>query len=406
MSKPTQKQPAYRKQSGRNQAVVTLTDTDTGRRRPYYLGPYDSRESWERYHALLAWWEANGRRLPDDPRQAKHRPSEGPSVSRIILEYWRHAESYYVKPDGTPTTTLGEVKVAVGTLRATYGTSAASDFGPKKLREVRGAMLQKGWSRSTINARIDHIRRMFKWAASYELVPPHVPQALSMVAGLRKGEYGVPEGRDVKPVPEAHIDKIKPYVADQVWALIRLQLHTAARPGELVLMRPMDIDRSGTVWTYTPESHKGEHHGHGRTVYIGPKAQQIITPYLDRAPHAYLFSPAEADEARRQARREARKTPESCGNRPGTNRRGAPRKQPGDRYTADSYRRAIAYACKRAVVPHWHPHQLRHNAGTFIRKEYGIEAARLILGHQTAGISLIYAEADEQKAKDIIAKVG
>ena len=36
------KTPAYRKRSGYDQAIVTLTDADTKRRRDYWLGEYGS----------------------------------------------------------------------------------------------------------------------------------------------------------------------------------------------------------------------------------------------------------------------------------------------------------------------------------------------------------------------------
>ena len=36
------------------------------------------------------------------------------------------------------------------------------------------------------------------------------------------------------------------------------------------------------------------------------------------------------------------------------------------------------------VVERWHPHRLRHSAATRIRREHGLEAARVILGHSSA----------------------
>jgi len=54
----------------------------------------------------------------------------------------------------------------------------------------------------------------------------------------------------------------------------------------------------------------------------------------------------------------------------------------------------------------WHPHQLRHNAATELRKEFGIEAARIILGHRSAAITEVYAEKDEQQAVEAMAQVG
>ena len=117
---------------------------------------------------------------------------------------------------------------------------------------------------------------------------------------------------------------------------------------------------------------------------------------------------------------------------PGSNRRDDPEWSAGDRYTTDSYRRAIARACDQAFPPpaplakregetdeewqtrltawqkahRWHPHQLRHNAATELRKEFGIEAARIILGHRSAAITEVYAEKDEQQAVEAMMKVG
>ena len=59
---------------------------------------------------------------------------------------------------------------------------------------------------------------------------------------------------------------------------------------------------------------------------------------------------------------------------------------------------AIARACKRAGVPRWHPHQLRHNAATWLRKEFGLDVARVILGHSSPVVTEVYAEMDREKA--------
>jgi integrase len=64
-----------------------------------------------------------------------------------------------------------------------------------------------------------------------------------------------------------------------------------------------------------------------------------------------------------------------------------------------SYRRAIKRACRLAKVSSWPPSRLRHTAATRIRKRYGIELARIILGHSTAFTTEIYAETDRTKAK-------
>ena len=109
-----------------------------------------------------------------------------------------------------------------------------------------------------------------------------------------------------------------------------------------------------------------------------------------------------------------------------------PRRKPGQQYDVASYRRAITRGCDLASPwpqlngrcikdltegeqvqrkawhreHRWHPHQLRHNAGTFLRQEFGIEAARLILGHRSVSITELYAELDHRKAIEIMAEVG
>jgi len=50
--------------------------------------------------------------------------------------------------------------------------------------------------------------------------------------------------------------------------------------------------------------------------------------------------------------------------------------------------------------------QLRHNATTFLRKEFGLETARIILGHRSAAIRKVYAEQYRQKALEAIVRAG
>jgi hypothetical protein len=49
---------------------------------------------------------------------------------------------------------------------------------------------------------------------------------------------------------------------------------------------------------------------------------------------------------------------------------------------------------------------LRHSRATELRREFGIEAARVALMHSDAGITLVYAEADQKLAADVARKTG
>lgn len=55
---------------------------------------------------------------------------------------------------------------------------------------------------------------------------------------------------------------------------------------------------------------------------------------------------------------------------------------------------------------HWHPNQLRHTYATKIRKEFGLEAAQVLLGHSRADVTQIYAERNQALAVGIAAKIG
>jgi integrase len=203
--------------------------------------------------------------------------------------------------------------------------------------------------------------------------------------------------------------------------MVRLQRLTGMRPGEVCIVRPCDVDRSGDVWSYRPESHKTEHHDRERVIYLGPRAQSILTPYLLRPADAYCFSPAASEDARHCERREQRKTkvqPSQAKRR----RKRHPKIAPGDRYTTGSYGRAIDRACEKAwPAPEgldaaairqwnkehrWRPNRLRHAAATEIRRRYGLEAAQVTLGHANANVSQIYAERDLTKAAAIMREVG
>jgi integrase len=77
-----------------------------------------------------------------------------------------------------------------------------------------------------------------------------------------------------------------------------------------------------------------------------------------------------------------------------------------DRYDVASYRRAITYMIKKSGVPHWHPNQLRHSCGTRTRREHGLDAAQIILGHKQCDVTQVYAEVDRAKAIKIVSKCG
>jgi len=55
----------------------------------------------------------------------------------------------------------------------------------------------------------------------------------------------------------------------------------------------------------------------------------------------------------------------------------------------------------------WFPYQLRHTAATLYRREHGLEASALVLGHASARVTdAVYAERDQTKVAEIMRLVG
>lgn len=375
---PRQKKvPAYLHHKASGQAKVRIDGRDK------YLGKYGSPESKAAYEQVCRDWV-----LKND------RTNAGLKIGELCLRYMTFAESYYLK-DGKPTSEVGHMRIALRVLVATFGRTVAAEFGPQSLAKVRAAMVEKGWLRTTVNKQVNRVRRMFKWAVFEELLPVPTWQSLTALSGLTRGRTVAGEGQRVVPVDDSAVDAIKPYVSDLVWAMVMVQRLTGMRAGELVLMRTDCIDRSRDVWIYQPEAHKTQHHGQDRYVAIGPKAQQILTPYLrDDDPTAYLFSPRQAHVDR---------LAKSATRRKGHDRLLA---RLNDRYSPTTYQRAIGHGCRRAGIDRWHSHQLRHSAATEIRREFSLEHASHVLGHAKTDMTEIYAERNLKDVIDVMRRIG
>jgi len=371
LSDSTLRVPSYRRHKPSGQAVVTLSGRD------FYLGKWNTKASRSEYDRLVQEWLAAGRSLPSNG-------DDGLTVAEVALRFWGFAKRYYRK-DGRPTSELDEFRLSIRPLRQLYGATPALDFGPLALKAVRQTMIESGLSRGVVNHRTARIKRMFKWAVSEELVPPSVHHGLSAVDGLRKGRVAVREAKPVQPVGDEVVDATLPHLPEVVADMVRFQRVTGGRPAEVCLVRPCDIDTTGDVWIYRPESHKNEHHGRERIICIGPKAQDVLRPYLLRPDTCYCFSPQDSERKRLAVRQEKRQTPLSCGNRPGTNRKRRPKRRAGERYDTNGYRRAVHRAVDLAnrkrkaegdeTLPKWSPNRLRHSAATEIRRHFGLEAA-------------------------------
>ncbi len=409
--------PSYRLHKPSGRAVVTLDGED------FYLGKYGSPESRSKYARLIADWTAGALRKKSDDQV---------TIVNLLAAYRRHAQVYYNRSGNRPTGELANIDQAIRPLKQVYGEIAVEEFGPRRLEAIRRLMLEGGGyrnkngqpakplSRSSINARIGILKRIFKWGVSQELVPAEVYLAISTLAGLQSGRSEARETDPVAPADDRDVEAALPFMPAIVADLVRLQRLTGCRPGEIRILRPADVDRSSQPWVYRPQWHKTEHRGHKRLIFLGPQAQKILLPYLLRDAESYCFSPADAERKRKEALREARKTKVQPSQLDRS--KPDPKRTAGKCYTKDSYNRAIARACDLAdaaahqetpeipaderIVKQWTPNQLRHAAATRIRKEYGLEAAQVILGHSRADVTQLYAERDLERAANVMKEIG
>lgn len=416
--KPTPKY-CHHKATGR--AYVTLSG------REIYLGAHGSPESYAAYDRALAEWLAAGRRCNAATSTAAAISSSGLTVTMLLAAFWEHARREYnpppFAPGQRPKGELGNYWDVIKPLRRLYGATPAAAFGPLALQALREECVKLGWSRTYLNRNVSRVKAIFRWGVAQQILPASLHHALDAVDGIRKGRANVRESEPVKPVTPATIAATLSHLSPTLRAMIELQMISGMRPGEVCAMRGREIDRSGRTWVYRPTAHKTAHHGHVREVFLGRLCQELLAPFLKSDPDAYLFSPAEAEAARRAGQRAARATqltPSQLARQLRARRR-LRRRAPRDRYTSESYRRAVARAADRAdrwahgarvagdderLVPHWHPHQIRHTAATRWRRDHGADATLTLLGDRTSRMLDIYAEQDRAKAEQIMAAVG
>ena len=346
-----------------------------------YFGKYDDPESRDAYDRAIAHW-----------REVNATLDRETTIGQLAVMFVRqHATDYYSKSEMT------NYQYALKVLVRMFRTTKVCDFGPKKLIAVRDELAKKH-VRIQVNNHLARLKRMFEWGVQQELVSGNTFYALKCVKNLKRGRSKAREGKPVLPVPQADIDAVLPHLTSPVAAMVKLQLLTGMRPGEVLKMRAGDIDTSGEVWIYRPELHKNAWRGKQRTVMIGPRGQDVLLPFLiGRQPNEYLFNPHDGRQQFVEANWREDAKSYVRGSNDGENKP----------YTLHGYISSIQRVCKRLKIEKWSPGRLRHNAATNVNRDAGdIDAARCLLGHSEKTTTEIYAERDLTKAAEIARRFG
>lgn len=351
------------------------------------------------------------------------------SIESLCGLYLAWAEGRYRRQDGTPSSQAEIARCAVARVLTVLPRMPAEDMTSARLEAVQQHMVGEGLSRTTVNRYTHSIKHLFKWAARKGYLSPHVYAGLIVVGGLRAGQMSVREPEPVTTVALEHVEAAIAHAPPIVADMIRLHSLTGMRPGELVGLTPAQVDRDGLlvdgvrVWLYRPTVHKTSYRGHHRAVVLGPRAQEVLAPYLLRAPESPCFQPCEVARQRAEMRQDGR-----CRRWDEADSPDARIRPPGNRYTTGTYRRAVEWAIRAArralaasnaktmppklaaaeaakALPMWSPNQLRHNVATEAART-SLDVASTVLGHASVNTTLIYAERDARTAARWAAKHG
>jgi integrase len=401
--RPKNEIPSYLRHKASGQARVIING------RTYYLGTYGSEDSKAEYRRLLAEWQGSRNTIAPAPSHGSTTQNGSLFVAELILAYVRHAESYYIK-GGKKTSEVSIVHMAMRPVKELYGHVYVGNFGPVALEACRQKLIERGLKRRTINKLVNVIRLMFRWGAARQWVPADMVKALECLDGLHKGRSGAKESGKIRPARDEFVEKSIPHMPRAVAAMVQLQSLTGMRPGEVVIMRGCDLNTTGRLWEYVPQTHKTDYRedDHGRIIFIGPRAQAILRPWLKPDLNAYLFSPRDTVAeffAERHENRQTSVLPSQLSYH-AKEKKSRGRRQDRDHYDVTSYRRAIQRACEKAGVPVFQPNQLRHTTATRLRREFGLETSGAVLGHGELQTTQIYAEKDAELARRAMEKIG
>ena len=149
-------------------------------------------------------------------------------------------------------------------------------------------LLATGNSRKYIKDQINDVLCFFKFAVGRELIDESVLRNLSLLRPLRRGEAPNREKRATPPLEDVlkTADACDP--VDRT--MIRIQLLTGCRPGELFLARANNFQCLNGVHVFQPDSHKTLHHGKQRKIVFSKTAMSLVRPLMTGSDHLLFLN--------------------------------------------------------------------------------------------------------------------
>ncbi|MDE2104065.1 MAG: tyrosine-type recombinase/integrase [Patescibacteria group bacterium] len=328
-----------------------------GRRVDVLLGPAGSEEARLAYARIIQEITVgDGQLLP--VKQIR--------VAEVMDSFLRMESGRYSQGEKS------KIKRAIGTAVDLYGPVPAEEFRAMSLRACMSKWAEEGINRAYINQLALVVRRIWRWAASMDLVPATLVAQLGTVPGLRKGQGAVEDYEPVGPCDLRDVERTLPFFDRKFADLIRLLTVTGARPGEMAALTPEDVDRDWRtiegqkVWLFRLDEHKTAWQGGLRWIPLVPAAQEILLPHLQCPPSNWCFP-----------------------------------NRDGKRIEACGVSSRVRTACAKAGTK-WHAHQIRHAVATQLQIQMSREDARCVLGHATLSMTARYAQSVERGAMALL----
>lgn len=246
----------------------------------------------------------------------------------------------------------------------------------------------KTYSVDYCNKLVNFVRGVFYWGmrpntkalSEADIIPPLVSEtlgfSLSKVPLLKASDGRTNKKRTAAPAES--IETVLPHLPPIIADIMRIQLLTGMRPGEVCKMRSGDIRRTkeefaevsylfdGEMWLYVLPGHKTQKHIGGRAIPLGAEEQDILSRYMGSDSEIPIF-----------------------------------RNKKGRAYSPRLYSQRVKETIKEHGLPKFVPYQLRHTNLTRTSKIYGRDTARAVAGHTTEAMTARYDHSDLEKAFEV-----
>lgn len=313
-------------------------------------GPYRSAKSLSAYQSLCAFVASTGNLPP------KVHESETITMRQLGKKYLQAMRVKHGPDSKEPL----YISYAIKGISQMFGNLPVSQFRPSHLIAYRQSLVDLGLVRRTANKRTQQIVRLFQWAVQEDYAQPTDWHRLQAIEPIHLGQYGAVDNPPVVPVPTSHFEETLRHVPPKVADALKVLAFSGMRSGELLRMRPMDLDMSDRHWMYVTSTHKTSRKVGTTVILIPEPATTILAGHMPKD-YTKRFFP-------------------HC----------------------DSWlHNAVERVCERHGIPHWHPHQLRHRMATIIAEKLDDKAAQKLLRHTDPKMTARYI----QESKEALNKI-